>query len=92
MIVVRLLLLALVLSAVAPAPVAAATSGEPSVGLSNTGDLVDSCDGEFADPDEVTRPLEHVLAILSSARGFAAIVDPFTGEHVRLPFRPPIAG
>jgi hypothetical protein len=97
---VRVLLLAIVVNgAVAPA-VASAAPSAPAAGLASTGtednrdalcELAGCCAGCLADPEGAARPIEHVLPDLSSARGFAAISDPFTEEHVRLPFRPPIA-
>ena len=100
MILLRLLLLAIVLDGFVPPPVATAASSAPAAGLSASRDggngsgprdLVCFCAGCLADPDEAARPLEHVLPNLSNARGFAAIGGPFTEEHLRLLFRPPIS-
>ena len=100
MIFVRLLLLVILVDGAVSPSVARAASGTPAAGPSASRDahsgpgsceLVGFCDCCLADPDEAARPFEHVLPNCTNARGFAAISDPFTAEHVRLPFRPPIA-
>jgi hypothetical protein len=94
-ILIRLLLLAIVVNSFAPAPVARAAASAPAVDLANTGaGELDSpcCVGCVADPEGAARPLSHVLPNLACGDKFAAISDPFTEEHLRLPFRPPMAG
>ena len=100
MMLVRLLLLVIIVDGAVPLPVASAASSTPAAGLSASRDgghgsgpreLVSFCACCLADPDEAARPLGHVLPNLCNAQGFAALSDPFTAEHVRLPFRPPIA-
>jgi hypothetical protein len=88
--VVRLLLLAIVVNSVVTPPVASAASGAPAIGQSSAASEC-LCAGCETDRDEVTRPIEHVLPDLPSARAFAALSDPSTEEHVRPPLRPPMA-
>lgn len=81
---VRLLLLALVVIGSLPL----AGSGLPS-GVVAVAAAADVCCS--AEPETAVPRSEHALALPSRPLELTAASAPFTGEHVRLPFRPPIA-
>jgi hypothetical protein len=91
---IRLVLLAVVVDATMPPPVASAFI-EPAQIARDLGDQDASlsplrlCTHCTAEP-EMAAPPEHTLPLPSGAHRFMANSAPVTEEYLRLPFRPPM--